>query len=196
MVHCEPGDSRRPTKDLPDPSKGVPQILPMFDAQLTRILPKNWVFLAETAKESAFCLVDESDFVLVRVRRGRKRMVFPGEEKPLHPPPAQPGQPRIREFLARAIEWQSRLQTDPAMTQTALAKEAGVSRVRVVHILNLLRLAPEIQRYILAMPPATAKRALVTENRLRSLIGIQDQELQVKKFRSLLGASAATEAVA
>jgi hypothetical protein len=47
--------------------------------------------------------VDESDFVVVRARRGRKTMAFSGEEKPLHPP-------QDRELIGRAIEWQFRLQ--------------------------------------------------------------------------------------
>lgn len=62
----------------------------------------------------------------------------------------------------------------------------GLNRVRVTQILNLLRLAPEIQQHILTMPSTTAKRAAVTENRLRGLVGIRDQELQVQKFGGLV----------
>lgn len=113
-------------------------------------------------------------------------MVFPGEIKPLHPPAGEAGQPRVKELLARAFEWQARLQAERGLTQVSLAKELGMNRVRVTQIMNLLRLAPEIQEYILAMPPTASKRGLITENWLRRLIQISDRQIQVQQFRSAL----------
>jgi site-specific DNA recombinase len=144
--------------------------------------------------KSSFWLEDVSEFAVVRARRGQKRVVFPEEVKPLHSPTGEARQLRIKELMTRALEWQARLHAQPRLTQTSIAKETGLNRVRVTQILNLLRLAPEIQQYILAMLPTTANRVL-TENRLRSLVGIQDQHLQVQRFKTLIGSPTAEKAV-
>ena len=77
-----------------------------------------------------------------------------------------PKPPRVQVLLKTAFQLKERLEMEPRPTQTALAKELGISRVRVTQILNLLRLAPEIQRYILTMP-TTVKKGPIVENRLR-----------------------------
>lgn len=107
-----------------------------------------------------------------------------------------PAPPLVQTLLRQALQFKKRLDANPGMTQADLAEELGISRVRVTQILNLLRLAPEIQERILSMPPATAKRAVVSENRLRNLVGIRDQALQVRNFMSLLDPTATAEDIA
>jgi len=51
--------------------------------------------------------------------------------------------------------------------------------------MNLLRLAPEIQKYIMAMPP-TKGRMPIAENRLRRLVGKPDWESQIQEFERLV----------
>ena len=80
-------------------------------------------------------------------------------------PPKKPKMPRVVELLEMAIEWQRQLDAGEVETQAAIARREGITRARVTQIMALLRLAPEIQEHILAMPdsvgrPAISERAL------------------------------------
>jgi ParB-like chromosome segregation protein Spo0J len=110
-------------------------------------------------------------------------VVFPEEANPLDPPARETGQPRIKELLARALEWQAWLQAQPGLTQTVLAKETGISRVRVTQIMNLLRLTPDIQKEILELQ-SSGRRNRITETGLRPLIArpIQEQMDACRRF--------------
>jgi len=67
-------------------------------------------------------------------------------------------------FLAR--EWQKALETGEYLPQAALARELGVSRVRVTQVLCLLRMAPEVLDKIDGFgDPLTSP--IVTERKLR-----------------------------
>lgn len=132
---------------------------------------------------------DESMFMRASGLKGRIYIVSPEEARAMsghHQPTQGPAPPLVQMLLRQAYQLKERLEATYDLTQTDLARELGINRVRVTQMLNLLRLAPEIQQYILAMPPTTTKRAEVTENKLRSLIGVQDHRLQVKKFHNLL----------
>ena len=76
-----------------------------------------------------------------------------------------------------ALKYQKIMQENN-ISQSELAKRLKVSRVRVTQILNLPRLAPEIQQYILSN-----SNPKITERKLRSLVKIKDMELQRKKFQ-------------
>ena len=78
------------------------------------------------------------------------------------------------------------LQSDPFVkTQADLAREMGVSRVRITQVLSLLRLAPEIQEQLLRLTDQRAIR-FFSENRLRPLTQIDDSARQLEAFQKLL----------
>ncbi len=88
--------------------------------------------------------------------------------------------------LLEAKRYASILQHDPLVkTQADLAREIGVSRVRITQVMSLLRLAPEIQEHLLRLEDQQAIR-FFRERRLRPLIQIEDPRRQVEEFQKLL----------
>jgi DNA-binding transcriptional regulator LsrR (DeoR family) len=63
------------------------------------------------------------------------------------------------------------------LTQSQLARELGVSRVRVTQMLNLLTLPIEQQNYILEH----GKEKFITERSLRRLVAAAKQESILRK---------------
>ena len=88
-------------------------------------------------------------------------------------PPKVPRTPRVVEFLRKAIEWQVLLESGEAKTQADIARRESISRVRVTQLLWLLRLAPEIQERVLAMPE-TIRRSAISERALRPIATLED----------------------
>jgi hypothetical protein len=78
------------------------------------------------------------------------------------------------------------LDKTPGLTKTALARELGISRFELIRRLNLLRLAPEIQERIMALPP-TSHRCPVSKRTLRPITAIHDFHLQQQRFQGLFG---------
>jgi hypothetical protein len=70
-------------------------------------------------------------------------------------------------------------------TQADLAREMGVSRVRVTQVMNLLRLSPEVQERLLRLEDQKAIR-FFSERRLRPLVQIEDPLQQVGRFKKML----------
>jgi len=104
-------------------------------------------------------------------------------------PPRKPRTPRVVELLRMAREWQRQLDAGKVENQAAIARREGITRARVTQIMALLRLAPEIQEHILAMPE-TIGRPEISERALRPLARIEDPEHQLARFRSLNPAAA------
>ena len=89
-------------------------------------------------------------------------------------------------FHLEARRYAAILQRDPFVkTQADLAREMGVSRVRITQIMSLLRLAPEIQEQLLRLTDQQAIR-FFSENRLRPLAQIDDPPRQLDGFKKLL----------
>lgn len=93
--------------------------------------------------------------------------------------------PAIQVCLRRALECRRRLDSTPGLSQAALSRELGVSRVRLTNLLHLLKLHPEVQRRVLDLPPATARRSLLSEDRLRAVALRLDVNSQLKAFEAL-----------
>ena len=88
--------------------------------------------------------------------------------------------------LLEARRYANILRSDPFVkTQADLARELGVSRVRITQVMSLLRLAPEIQDHLLHLTDQRAIR-FFSENRLRPLTQIANPERQLEEFRKLL----------
>ncbi len=50
------------------------------------------------------------------------------------------------------MEWRALLESGQVANQAEIARREGITRARVTQVMGLLRLAPEIQEHILAMP--------------------------------------------
>jgi len=95
-------------------------------------------------------------------------------------PPKKPKTPRVVELLQMAMEWQRQLDAGEVDTQAEIARREGITRARVTQIMAMLRLAPEIQKHILAMPD-TVGRPAITERAMRpivQMIGPTDQRVR------------------
>lgn len=109
-----------------------------------------------------------------------RRVVFRWER-----PPAEPERVYTSPLL-EAKRYASILQHDPVVkTQADLAREMGVSRVRITQVMSLLRLAPEIQEHLLRLEDQQVIR-FFRERRLRPLVQIEDPMRQVEEFQKLL----------
>ena len=68
-----------------------------------------------------------------------------------------------------ARQLKERLEKTPGLTKTALARELGISRFELIRRLNLLRLAPEIQAQIFAMPSSLSCHCPISKRTLRNI---------------------------
>ena len=100
-------------------------------------------------------------------------------------PPRPPRKPTVVEFLRKAQEWRHQLDAGDVRTQAEIARREGISRARVTQIMALIRLAPEIQDYILSLP-AMAHRSVITEKGLRTIALLQNRVAQSDLFRELV----------
>ena len=69
-------------------------------------------------------------------------------------------------------------------SQAEIAQREGISRVSVIRTMSFLRLAPEIQDYLLSLPDSK-QAEFFTEKRLRKLTQIKDHEAQLEKFERI-----------
>ncbi len=100
--------------------------------------------------------------------------------------PKVPRTPSVVEFLRKALEWQALLTSGEATSQSDIARREGISRVRVCQVMWMLRLAPEIQQYVLAMPE-TVRRPAISERALRPIAQLEDVRDQMLRFQKMLG---------
>src|SRR3989338_3590415 len=101
-------------------------------------------------------------------------------------PPRVQRIPRAVEFLCKALEWQALLASGQAKNQADIARPEGISRGRVTQGMWVLRLAPEIQERILAMPKMN-RRPVVSERVLRPIAHLEDVMDQKTRFQELIG---------
>ncbi len=100
-------------------------------------------------------------------------------------PPGEPKPPRVVELLRKAIDWRRQLDAGEVRNQAEIARREGITRARVTQVLGLLRLAPEIQKQILAMPNVVGHPS-VTDRMLRPIETILDHADQLREFHRLL----------
>ena len=105
-------------------------------------------------------------------RRGRKRLVegpSPADQAAHAEPTPQGRVPRVARMMALAIHWQGLIRAGAARDQADLARLVGVSRARVTQVMDLLRLAPDIQEAVLYLPPVNRGRGPKHERALRRI---------------------------
>jgi hypothetical protein len=100
-------------------------------------------------------------------------------------PPAEPER-MCTSPLQEARRYAYLLKSDPFVkNQADLAREMGVSRARITQVMNLLRLASEVQERLLRLEDQKAIR-FFSEHRLRPLTQIEDPNQQVREFERML----------
>lgn len=106
--------------------------------------------------------------IAARSRSGTGYLVLsavpPGRGTPKQPRESKT--PRVVQLLRKAIEWKSLLESGKVASQAEIARQEGVTRARVTQVMRMLRLAPEIQEQILAMPDGV-RRPPISERMLR-----------------------------
>ncbi len=79
--------------------------------------------------------------------------------------------PRVVELLRKAIEWQALLESGKIANQAEIARREGITRARVTQVMGMFRLAPEIRKYILALPTSNCPRSAEERRRYREQQG-------------------------
>lgn len=157
--------------------------------QLRKFLPSSYPGQSLSRTEKPLILWHEVPCGIVLERHGRQKIVDKAallvHQSVLDKRVRQAHPPYIQAQLRQGLAFRARLAADPALTQVAVAREAGIHPVRVTRLLRLAELAPEIQLHILALPPSN-RRCPVTERRLRPIVRVANRQEQSDAFRRLL----------
>ena len=103
-----------------------------------------------------------------RSRHGKKRLVK--GKAPAEPEDFAPGRvPRLSRLMALAIHFEGLLARGEVIDMADLARLGHVSRARITQIMNLRRLAPDIQESILFLPRTQFGREQLKYADIRSL---------------------------
>lgn len=100
--------------------------------------------------------------------------------------PAEKPQKTYECPLREALRYQRLLSEPFIKSEIDIARELGITRVRVSQVIGLLKLAPEIQKELLAIQDQRAIQ-FFSERRLRPLLKIPDPAGQVREFGRMLG---------
>ena len=142
----------------------------------------------DAEENGAFILWDSSEFGKVNGTKGKKLILPPREAQAIRQRQRryrQPRPPPIQLMLGQAHYLKAhRLDRTPGLTRAQLAREIGVTPSYLTRILNLLNLAPEIQKYIDELPPSKIKGA-ITESRLKRIGRMEDHQVQIEEFEKL-----------
>ena len=92
----------------------------------------------------------------------------PGERGPSDAPHSGNGRlPRVTQVMALAIHFQDMIQRGEARDYADLARLGCLTRERMSQIMELVWLAPDIQREILYLPPTSGGRYPISEVSVR-----------------------------
>jgi hypothetical protein len=89
--------------------------------------------------------------------------------------------------MALAIRLDQLIREGAVADQAELARLGHVSRARLMQIMNLLQLAPDIQEELLFLPPHTRGCEAITERHLRPIAALPDWRGQRRRWRHLIG---------
>ena len=93
--------------------------------------------------------------------------------------------PRITQVMALAIQLQDMIQRGDARDYADLARLGCLTRERMSQIMELIWLAPDIQREILEFPPRSATRFPISEVAVRRIVVHLDWMKQRELWRKL-----------
>ncbi|HEX5470413.1 MAG TPA: hypothetical protein VFW73_00925 [Lacipirellulaceae bacterium] len=113
-------------------------------------------------------------------RKGRKHLqtgVTPS-------PPVEPGRvPRVARMMALTLRYDGLTRGGTITDQAVLARLGHVSRARVTQIMNLLRLAPDIQEEVLFLPRIERGKEPIQEHELCKIAAVLDRRKQRKLWK-------------
>jgi hypothetical protein len=98
-----------------------------------------------------------------------------------------PQLPRVTRLMAVATRFEGLLARHPELSYADLARLSGVSRSRITEIMNLLRLAPDLQERLLFLQPNPHGRDQIHEPALRKFTQIDNWNEQRRQFEALFG---------
>jgi hypothetical protein len=98
--------------------------------------------------------------------------------------------PRIAHLMAAAIRFEELVQSGQVSGYAEIARLSMVSRARLTQVMNLRLLAPEIQEYLLFLPPSPSGKSQIKERQLRPLMAVADWQVQRDMWQSLISKSA------
>ena len=157
----------------------------------TKWLPSSYPGQSLSRTKKPLILWHDVPCGIVLERHGRQKIVdkttFLARQSVLDKKVKQPRRPRIQEALRRAHELKIRLVATPCLTRAALAREIGVHPGQLTRLLQLNDLAPEIQRYIMAMPLCLGWGP-ITGRALRPIALCRDREDKIRRFSELFKA--------
>jgi hypothetical protein len=87
--------------------------------------------------------------------------------------------------MALAIHFDGMLRKGVVADQSELAQICNVTQPRMTQIMNLLRLAPDIQEDILHLPPVQTGRDTLHEQALRPICAEMRWDVQRRKWLSM-----------
>ncbi|MCB4756526.1 MAG: hypothetical protein LHV69_05775 [Elusimicrobia bacterium] len=131
---------------------------------------------------------DDSVFGVASGAKGVRLILTPGEAQAVRSRQRrwqEPKPPPIQVMLKQAYHLRARLDATPGLSRARLAKEIGMNPSYLTRILNLLKLAPEIQQYIQELPPSLRK-GLITESKLKHVARIPSYAEQLRLFENLM----------
>jgi hypothetical protein len=94
--------------------------------------------------------------------------------------------PRLSRVMALAIKFEQMLASGAVRDQAELAELGHVSRTRVTQVMNLLRLAPDIQEEILFLPYIQYGDDRLTERHLRPVAALLKWPAQRRLWATLV----------
>ncbi len=92
--------------------------------------------------------------------------------------------PRVSRLMALAIRLDQLIRDGVVADQAELARLGHVTRARLTQIMNLLRLAPDLQEQILFLSATERGRDAVTEKQLRPIAAVPSWRKQRQMWRN------------
>ena len=123
-------------------------------------------------------------FPIHHIRRNKKPIIAIG-----HKPKKQFVTQKLHHpnYIKKALYYQELLEKGYFESQTALAKQVGISRNKIRLTLHLLKLDEEIKDFILRLDDTDPGLNFLTVYRLQSLFQIQNKERQRREFWKMIG---------
>jgi hypothetical protein len=103
---------------------------------------------------------------------------------------------RVSRLMALAIRCDGLIRSGVLRDYTDIARLGHISKPRVTQIMNLLNLAPDIQKHLLFLPPTTSCRDEMSERHLRGIAKLVDWTEQRPLFTALCAAKSEAEILA
>ena len=122
-------------------------------------------------------------FPIHHIRRNRKPIIAIGQKPKKQFVTQKLHQPN---YIKRALYYHELLDKGYIESQTALAKQVGISRTQTRLILQLLNLDKEIKDFILRLDDSDSRLNFLTVYWLQPLLQFKSKETQRRKFWKML----------